>query len=111
MRDRIPNPLFVSVSHRYIWWMAEFQNGDGGDRPIPKITADNHIGTIAFRCTGDVVNKEELDDQLPFISVERHVRAWQGLRQCSIQPFFALGAEGSARLWRLSDISLSPPAS
>ncbi len=79
MRDRIPNSFFVSVSHRYIWWMAEFQDGDGGDRPISEITAHKHIGTVGFGRTREVVNKEKLDDQLPFFDAQCCVRTGQGL--------------------------------
>ena len=88
MRDRIPNSLFVSVSHRYIWWMAEFQDGDGGDRPISEITAHKHIGTVGFGRTREVINKEKFDDQLPFFGAPGCARSWQGLGHYTEEPFF-----------------------
>jgi hypothetical protein len=68
--------------------MAEFQDGDGGDRPISEITAHKHIGTVGFGRTREVINKEKFDDQLPFFGAPGCARSWQGLGHYTEEPFF-----------------------
>ena len=67
MTDRIPNPLFVPVSCRVVRHISKFEDRNTSNRPSPEIMADNHIGTVGFGWTHEVIDKEQLYDQLPFL--------------------------------------------